>query len=164
MQPMASSGVPSLAKLIRAGGVFYDIEATVKRDVLRAFVARLPLSPVEDRGVLLRALEAREAKGSTGIGNGIAIPHIRDHTILPVAQPFVTLGLLQRPVDFDAMDRRPVHALFMVVSPDVSIHLRILGQLGFLLRDASLAEMLRTRAPAEALIARIEFLESSRQA
>jgi PTS system nitrogen regulatory IIA component len=79
-----------------------------------------------------------------------------------VAQPFVTLGLLRHPVEFDAIDDQPVHALFMVVSPTVPVHLRILAQLGFLLRDNVLRDLLRRRDPAEEILGRIEMLEASR--
>jgi PTS system nitrogen regulatory IIA component len=158
----APDTVPPMSVLIRAGGIFYDIQATEKRDVLREFVARLPLPPEQDRETLLSVLEAREAMGSTGIGDGIAIPHVRNPIVLHVEEGFVTLGLLRHPVDFDAMDGKPVHALFMVVSPTVPTHLRILGQLGFLLRDPVLRDMLQNRAPSEDIIGRIEMVEATR--
>lgn len=154
--------VPSMSELLRAGGIFYDIEATDKPALLREFVARLPLPPEQDRATLLSVLEAREAMGSTGIGDGIAIPHVRNPIVLHLDQPFVTLGLLRHPVDFEAMDGKPVHALFMVVSPTVPVHLRILAQLGFLLRDDVLRDAMRRRAPAEEIIGRIEMLEATR--
>lgn len=154
--------VPHLAALLRAGGIFYDIEATGKRDLLRAFVARLPLPPEQDRETLLSVLEAREAMGSTGIGDGIAIPHVRNPVVLHVDEPFVSLGLLRHPVDFDAIDGKPVSALFMVVSPTVPVHLRILAQLGYLLRDETLRALLRRRAPGTGIIERIEALEAAR--
>jgi PTS system nitrogen regulatory IIA component len=100
--------------------------------------------------------------GSTGIGDGIAIPHVRNPIVMHVDQAFVTLGLLRHPVEFDAIDAQPVHALFMVVSPTVPVHLRILAQLGFLLRDEVLRDLLRHRAPAEDILGRIEMLEASR--
>ena len=158
----APDTVPPMSELLRAGGIFHDIEAADKLAVLREFVARLPLPPEQNRDALLSVLEAREAMGSTGIGDGIAIPHVRNPIVLHVARPFVTLGLLRRPVDFDAVDGRPVHALFMVVSPIVPVHLRILGQLGFLLRDDTLRGMLRDRVPATAIIERIELLEATK--
>jgi PTS system nitrogen regulatory IIA component len=158
----APDTVPPIAELLRAGGIFHDIEAPDKLSVLREFVARLPLPPEQNRDALLSVLEAREAMGSTGFGDGIAIPHVRNPIVLHVAQPFVTLGLLRHPVDFDAVDDRPVHALFMVVSPTVPVHLRILGQLGFLLRDETLRAMLRDRAGAESIIERIEMLEATK--
>jgi PTS system nitrogen regulatory IIA component len=158
----APDPVPPLSELLRAGGIFHDIDASDKAGVLREFVARLPLPPEQNREALLSVLEAREAMGSTGIGDGIAIPHVRNPIVLHLERPFVTLCLLRKPVDFDAIDGLPVHALFMVVSPTVPVHLRILGQLGLLLRDDMLRSMLRNREPAEHILGRIELLEQSR--
>lgn len=158
----APDEVPPLSRLLRAGGIFHDIEAPAKRDLLREFVARLPLPPEQDRVTLLSVLEAREAMGSTGIGDGIAIPHVRNPIVMHVDHPFVTLGLLRHPVEFDAIDGQPVHALFMVVSPTVPVHLRILAQLGFLLRDDVLRDLLRRRAPGDEILARIEMVELTR--
>jgi len=158
----APDPVPPISELLRAGGIAYDVAATDKRGVLREFVARLPLPPEQDRATLLSVLEAREAMGSTGIGDGIAIPHVRNPIVLHVDRPFVTLALLGHPVEFDAIDGLPVHALFIVVSPTVPVHLRILAQLGFLLRDDELRDMLRRRVPADELLGRIEMLEASR--
>lgn len=153
--------VPPLSDLLRLGGVFHDVEGATKSDVLRAVVERLPLPPELDRTFLFSIFEAREAMGSTGIGDGIAIPHVRNPVILQIDQSFVTLCLLRHPVDFDAPDRRPVHALFLVVSMTVPAHLHILAQLGFVLRDEPLRRLLLEAAPAETLLGRIEFVESS---
>jgi PTS system nitrogen regulatory IIA component len=103
-------------------------------------------------------LEAREAMGSTGVGDGIAIPHVRNPIVLQAEQPFVTLCLLRSAVDFDAVDGQPVHALFTVVSPSVPAHLRVLAQLGFVLRDPELRDLLRRHAPAPEILAHIESL------
>lgn len=158
----APDDVPPLSVLLRDGGVFHDIAGGDKKHVLAQFVERLPLPPEQDRKFLLDVLEAREALGSTGIGDGIAIPHVRNPIVLHVARPFVTLGLLDKPIDFEAVDGKPVHALFMVVSPVVPTHLRILAQLGFVLRDETLRRLLRERAPAADIIGRIELIESTR--
>ena len=155
----APDPVPPISELLRAGGILRDVDAADKLGVLRAFVARLPLPPEQNRDALLSVLEAREAMGSTGIGDGIAIPHVRNPIVLHVGQPFVTLGLLTHAVDFEALDGKPVHALFMVVTPTVPVHLRVLAQLGFLFRDDMLRGMLRDRAPDEAILGRIELLE-----
>jgi PTS system nitrogen regulatory IIA component len=158
----APDELPPLSALLRDGGIFRDIDGASKHRVLAQFVERLPLPPEQDRAFLLDVLEAREALGSTGIGDGIAIPHVRNPIVLHVARPFVTLGLLTQPIEFAAMDGKPVHALFMVVSPVVPTHLRILAQLGFALRDDTLRELLRDRAPAEAILDRIELIETTR--
>ena len=153
--------VPPLSELLRTGGIHHDVDAPDKMGVLREFVARLPLPADQSRDALLSVLEAREAMGSTGIGDGIAIPHVRNPIVLRVREPFVTLCLLRHPVEFDAIDGQPVHALFMVVSPTVPAHLRILGQLGFVLRDQELRRLLRGRAPAAEVLGRIELLEAT---
>lgn len=153
--------IPPLAELLRAGGIFHDVAGTTKPEVLRAMVERLPLPPEFDRDFLLNIFEAREAMGSTGIGDGIAIPHVRNPVVLHVERPFVTLCLLRHPVDFEAPDGKPVHALFLVVSLTVPAHLKILAQLGFVLRDSLLRELLRAAAPPEAILDRVEYVEAS---
>jgi PTS system nitrogen regulatory IIA component len=155
----APDAVPPLASLLRAGGIHHHVPGDTKDAVLAEIVLRLPLPPDVDRDFLRSVLEAREAMGSTGIGDGIAIPHVRNPILLRVAEPFVTLCLLDHGVDFGALDGKPVHALFTVVSPSVPAHLRILAQLGFVLRDDRLRALLRERADARAILARVTELD-----
>jgi PTS system nitrogen regulatory IIA component len=150
--------VPPLAEQMRTGGIHHDVPGDDRSAVLREIVSRLPLPPDADRGFLVTVLEAREAMGSTGVGDGIAIPHVRNPILLHTTAPFVTLCLLRHAVDFDAVDGQKVHALFTVVSPNVPAHLRVLAQLGFLLRDQELRDLLRRRAAAEEILSRVESL------
>ncbi|HET9982287.1 MAG TPA: PTS sugar transporter subunit IIA [Longimicrobiales bacterium] len=152
--------VPPLSALLAAGGVHRDVAGGSRPEVLREVVRVLPLPPDVDRDFLADVLEAREAMGSTGVGDGIAIPHVRNPILLHVTRPFVSLCLLRHPVEFDAVDGLPVHALFVVVSPNVPAHLRILAQLGFVLRDEELRRLLRSAQPAEAILARLAVLEA----
>jgi PTS system nitrogen regulatory IIA component len=145
--------------MLAAGGIHHDVPGQDRSTVLREVASRLPLPAEVDRAFVTAVLEAREAMGSTGIGDGIAIPHVRNPILLQVGEPSVTLCLLREPVEFDAIDGRPVHALFTVVSATVPAHLRILAQLGFALHDEPLRELLRTRAPGPALLARIGEIE-----
>ncbi len=154
--------VPPLSVLLSAGGIHHDVGGRDKASVLREIVRCLPLPAEIDREFLATTLEAREAMGSTGIGDGIAIPHVRNPILLHVTTPFVTLCLLRDPVDFGAVDGRPVHALFTVVSASVPGHLRILGQLGFVLRDDALRALLSRHAGAEEILARIREVEARR--
>jgi len=151
--------VPPLSRLLEVGGVHGDVDGKDKDEVLASIVHRLPLPAAVDREHLLAVLQAREAMGSTGIGDGIAIPHVRNPILLHVDRPLVALFLLRTPVDFEAIDRRPVHAVFLVVSSSVPTHLRILAQLGFVLRDPALRHLLRQRASSEVLLARMRELE-----
>ena len=158
-QRTPDEGPPPLSTLLQRGGSYRDVDGASKAEVLREVVQRLPLSGDVDRDFLVTVLEAREAMGSTGIGDGIAIPHVRNPIVLHVDQPFVTLFLLRHPIDFAAIDGQPVHALFVVVSTNIPMHLRMLAQLGFALRDEELRQLLRERAPLEVIIARIAALE-----
>lgn len=150
---------PGLTSLLGEGGVHRDVAGRTKPDVLRLLTRLLPLPPEVDREFLATVLEAREAMGSTGIGDGIAIPHVRNPILLHVQRPFVSLCMLRHPVEFGAVDGRPVHALFVVVSPDIPTHLRVLAQLGFILRDETLRGLLRERAATDHILARIAALE-----
>ncbi len=151
--------VPPLSELLSGGGIHHDVGGGDKAGVLREIVQRLPLPAEVDREFLVTTLEAREAMGSTGIGDGIAIPHARNPILLHVAAPFVTLCLLRHPVAFGALDGHPVHALFTVISANVPGHLRILGQLGFALHDAEVRRLLMRRAPASEILARVQAIE-----
>jgi len=138
----------------------YEVAGDTKSAVLRQVVSLLPLPPEVDREFLVTVLEAREAMGSTGIGDGIAIPHVRNPILLHVPAPFVTLCLLHHPVEFAAVDRKPVHALFSVISPTVPAHLRILAQLAVVLRDGGLRQLLSSRAAADRILSRVRALEA----
>lgn len=155
----SSDPVPTMAALLAAGGIHRDVPGHSKGEVLREVVERLPLPDDFDRGFLVDVLEARETLGSTGIGDGIAIPHVRNPILLGVTEPFVALCLLRNPVDFAALDGQPVHALFVLVCPTVPLHLRILAKLAFMLRDEELRHLLRTAASSRALLERVASLD-----
>jgi PTS system nitrogen regulatory IIA component len=156
----APAQVPPLSTLLAEGGVHHNVGGRTKEEVLHEIVRLLPLPPDVDRDFLATILEAREAMGSTGVGGGVAIPHVRNPILLRVDRPTISLCLLQHPVEFDAIDGVPVHALFMVVSPDIPRHLRILAQLGFALRDEELRRLLREAAPTDAILARFAAMEA----
>ncbi len=153
--------IPPLHALLAAGGVHRDVEGADKSAVLASIVGLLPLPGEVDREHLVAILEAREAMGSTGVGQGIAIPHVRNPILLHVDRPMVALFLLRHPVDFDSIDAQQVHAIFLVVSSSIPVHLRILAELGFALRDPRLRELLRERASSEAILSQIGSLATA---
>ncbi len=155
----APEEVAPLSELLRAGGIHLDVGGDDKSRVLKDVVARLALPPELDRDFLVSVLEAREAMGSTGIGDGIAIPHARNPIVLHVERPLVALCLLKHPVDFEAPDGLPVHALFVVIAPSVPVHLKILARLGLVLRDPGLRQLLQERPDPDAVLARLQELE-----
>jgi PTS system nitrogen regulatory IIA component len=151
--------VPRLSEGLKAGGIHYGLRDTNKDQALRALVGVLPLPEGTDREMLLRLFLAREASASTGVGDGIAIPHVRNPIVLHVSRPAVTLAYLENPIDFGALDRKPVHVLFSLISPTVRCHLQLLARLGLALHDAQFKEVvLRQGTPEEIMrhAARVE--------
>jgi PTS system nitrogen regulatory IIA component len=152
--------LPSLSEALRAGGVAYRIEGKDASTVLRAVVDQIKLPEEVDREFLYQVLLARETLGSTGIGDGIAIPHVRNPVVLHVSKPTVTLCFLEHPIDFKAIDGLPVDTLFTIISPSVRAHLHLLSRLGFILRDAKVRAALKGQASREELMALIEKAEA----
>jgi nitrogen PTS system EIIA component len=162
-----SQVLPSLTEALRAGGVHRDLPGSDKASVLRGVVERLPLTRAADRELLHRMLLAREALGSTGFGNGIAIPHPRKPIVLHISSPEVAICYLARPVEFHALDGKPVHTLVTLVSPSTRAHLHLLALIANALRDPRVAAKLEARADAEELLpelARLEAAIAARQA
>lgn len=148
-----------LREALERGGIVRDLPGERREDVLAA-VARLPEIPASvNRGLLYELLLAREALASTSIGDGIAIPHPRDPVVVHVDHPLVLLCFLRQPVDFRAMDGQPVRILFLLLTPSIRDHLRMLARLAAALHDDTLKLLLRETAPREAILDRLASIE-----
>ena len=163
-----SSGVPipSLMESLQGGGIFYRIEGDTKSSVLKSVVEHMRLPDGVDRDFLFRVLLAREELASTGIGDGIAIPHVRNPVVLHVSQPIISLCFLEKPVEYAALDGKPVHALFGIISPTLRAHLHLLSRLSFALRDEGFKSAITKQARREEIlgeVARIEKTFASQQ-
>jgi PTS system nitrogen regulatory IIA component len=150
--------IPGLAEALQAGGIFYRVGGTDKESALQSVVEHMRLPDEVDREFVLRVLLARERLQSTGIGDGIAIPHVRNPIVLHVSRPMITLCFLEHAVEIDALDRKPVFALFSLISPTVRAHLRLLSRLAFGLNQAGFKDAVLRQA------SRDEILEEARRA
>ena len=151
---------PSLADALRIGGVHYRIGGVDKPTVMHAVVEAMQLPEEVDREFLYQVLLAREALGSTGIGDGIAIPHVRNPIVLHVSRPMVTLCFLERPVDFGSLDGLPVTTLFTFISPTVRAHLHLLSRLGFAMHNAAFKDAISHQASREVILETLRQAES----
>lgn len=142
-----------LSDALEAGGVHYRLGGGDKAAVLQAVVQVMPLPEQVDRQFLYQVLLARESLGSTGLGNGIAVPHVRNPIVMHISRPLVTLCFLERAVDFGAMDGQPVHTLFTIVSPTIRAHLHLLARLAFALRQPTFAEIIARQGSREEIFA-----------
>ena len=112
----------------------------------------LPVHSVKELIAIARQRPGMLNYGSTGIGGGIAIPHGR---LASMVKPLGLFARMANPVDFDAIDERPVDIVFLLVTPEGAgaDHLKALARVSRLLRDRSLVEKLRATDNAEALYA-----------
>jgi PTS system nitrogen regulatory IIA component len=152
---------PSLTAALEAGGIHYNLQDSTKERALRALVQVLPLPDGIDREFLLRLFLAREASASTGIGDGIALPHVRNPIVLNVTRPLISLCFLEKPVDFGALDGKPVQVLFSLISPTMRTHLQILSRLSFALHDAKFKGVVLRLAPPEEILEEVRRIEAS---
>ncbi len=160
-EPSSEAPLPSLAEALQAGGVYYRIAGQTRDEVLAAVVEHMRLPDAVDRKFLLQVLQAREELGSTAIGEGIAIPHVRNPVVLHVGQPTITLSFLETPVPFGALDGQPVRALFTLISPTVRAHLHMLSRLGFALRDPELKRLVREQSLREKIFSAVSAVEQA---
>lgn len=156
-------GQPTLSDALKAGGVAYRVGGVDQPSVLRAVVDVMKLPEAVDREFLYQVLLARESLGSTGVGDGIAIPHVRNPVVLHVSKPTVTLCFLENPIDFHAIDDKPVNTLFTLISPTVRTHLHLLSRLGFVLRNPDVKKALKRQASCDDLMKMIVAAESTIQ-
>ena len=134
--------LPTLAAALQDGGIHYRVGGATKADILKALVGLLKLPDTVNREFLFQALLAREQLQSTGVGDGIALPHVRNPAVLEIATPMVCLCFLEAPIEFDALDGKPVKVLFTPLSPNVRVHLHLLSRISFALRDPKFKALL----------------------
>jgi PTS system nitrogen regulatory IIA component len=152
--------LPLLSDSVQAGGIFYRVEGGDRESALRGVVEVMRLPDEVDRSFLWEVLMARERLASTGVGDGVAIPHARNPVVLHVDKPMVALCFLEHPIDFGALDGLPVQVLFTMVSPTARAHLHLLSRLSFALRDAEFRQQLREQASRDALIGTLRRLSA----
>jgi PTS system nitrogen regulatory IIA component len=124
-----------------------------KARLLDALAARAAGALGLDRRTIFEALQARENLGSTGLGKGFALPHAR---LEPLREPFATFVRLARPIDFAAIDEKPVDLVMLLLSPATggNQHLAMLAALARPLREAEFVKKLRC-APDAAAVHRV---------
>jgi PTS system nitrogen regulatory IIA component len=141
-----------LNQLITPEGVLPSLKATSKKQALQDLSARAAkLSGLPERE-LFDTLLQRERLGSTGVGNGIAIPHGK---LTRASEIFGVFARLERPIDFESLDGEPVDLMFLLIAPETSgaDHLKALSQIARVLRDPTVTAKLRSLRDANAIYA-----------
>jgi PTS system nitrogen regulatory IIA component len=141
-----------IADLLSPEGVVATLKVQGKKQLLQELSARAAaLVRIPERRIY-ETLTERERLGTTGVGQGIAIPHGRLANLEKIVGLFVRLDT---PIEYDAVDKQPVDLIFMLLAPEGAgaDHLKALARVSRLLRNQAACEKLRTAKSAEALYA-----------
>lgn len=149
----------SLVSAMERGDVYYQLAGNDPDGVLRTVVEHITFLSSGSKQELLQKLIAREQLATTGIGNGIAIPHPREPLSLPPDAPVITTCFLKNPIDYNAIDDQPVFVLFLLISPTVKMHLHMLSRLSYCIRDRDFVDFLATHPEASNLYSRVAVFE-----
>ncbi len=148
-----------LSDFIAPEAVIPALKVNNKKQAIQELSAKAAELTGQDERAIAEILLQREKLGSTGVGNGVAIPHGK----LPkLNNLFGSFARLDRPIDFESLDSQPVDLVFLLLAPEAAgaDHLKALARVARLLRDADVAHKLRESRDAAALYA-VLTLESA---
>ena len=141
-----------LNDLVSPSAIMPALKVSSKKQALQEIAAKAAELTGQNDRIIFETLLQREKLGSTGVGNGVAIPHGK----LPgLDQVFGLFARLERPVDFEALDGQAVDLMFLLLAPEGAgaDHLKALARVARLLRDGDIARKLRQSTDAEAIYA-----------
>ena len=139
-----------ISELIGSSGIAANLRVTSKKQALQELAKRAAEITGQPERAIFEVLIERERLGTTGVGNGIAIPHGK----LPDLERLYGLfARLETPIDFDAIDEQPVDLICVLLAPETAgaDHLKALARVSRLLRDRAVCEKLRGTDSAEAI-------------
>ena len=152
-----------IADLLSLEGTVASLKATSKKQGLQELAKRAAdICGVRERTIFDVLLE-RERLGTTGVGNGIAIPHGK---LAGLDRLYGVFARLEQPVNFEAIDEQPVDLIFLLLAPEGAgaDHLKALARISRLLRDRGVCKKLRGSDDAEAIYALLTDSTASRAA
>lgn len=150
--PGAQESESRISAILSQGAIKLNMEATDKEEVFEELVDLLvQTGGVQDREAALSALRKREALMSTGIGNGVALPHGKHESITGLV---AALGVSQRGVDFDCPDGKPAHLVFLLLARTdrPGPHIQALAEIAQLVQSEGFTKRIMTvKSPADVL-------------
>ena len=149
----------NLLDILSPESIIVDLKGESKEEIITELVNSLPVGDaITDRDQVLQAVLDREKIMSTGIGDGIAIPHGKSAAVTELV---AAMGTQRRGMDFDALDGEPAYVFFLLVSPaNVSgPHIKALARISRLLKNDEFKKKLIEADSAEEIIATIEAAE-----
>jgi mannitol/fructose-specific phosphotransferase system IIA component (Ntr-type) len=113
-----TSGVVKITDIVASGAIVAQLKGGARDEVVAELVDAMVAcgaASAKNRDELLAQILEREKKGSTGFGRGVAVPHVKHRS---VSKMTAAIGLSQRGVDFNALDKQPVYSVFLLLSPE----------------------------------------------
>ncbi len=120
-----------------------NVKSTDKEGIIRELIDLLAnATDIKNKEDLMKSVLGRETLGSTGIGQGVGIPHAKSQNVKELVAAF---GLSKNGIDFDSLDGEPVHIFFLLLAPEESAgpHLKALARISRMLKDKYFRELLR---------------------
>ncbi|MFD2043571.1 fructose-specific PTS transporter subunit EIIC [Ornithinibacillus salinisoli] len=151
-----------ITELLKQDTIIVDLQASSKSDVIDELVEKLDAaSRLKDKEEFKKAIWAREEQGTTGIGEGVAIPHAKTNA---VKTPAIVFGKSKTGVDYGALDQQPSHLFFMIAASEGANndHLDSLARLSSMLMDVSFRQQLLDATSAEEILSLIDQKEKER--
>ena len=142
-----------LAPALEIGGAHYEVGGTDVASTLERMIACLPIEDAEERATILEVMRARGEQAATGIGGGIAIPHVRMPLVFAARPAALALCFLDHAVPLTAVDGKPVTTVFAMMTPTVHAHLQLLSHLVHALEDGAFIAAIQRRADHATIIA-----------
>jgi mannitol/fructose-specific phosphotransferase system IIA component (Ntr-type) len=159
---MKKTSPGAISELLSPATINLSLKSSDRDAVLEELVQQIPELAKQPAAAqtLLRALREREQLHSTGIGDGIALPHARNALVGLVDHPIIVLGRHATGIPYAALDNQPARLFFLLIPPTVTQHLAILARISRLLRDAKLRQSLLTAETPQKIIALIQDAEA----
>ena len=158
METSLKDGV-DLPVLIHRGGVFFDIEGNTPQEIYKVISEKIEKPEGVTSDLIYNALCAREQVLSTAGGNGIALPHARASIIKNQEEQKVCVVYLKKPIDMQAPDEREVFVMFVLLTHNSQVHLKVLTELAGLFRNLRFRKALEAHASEAELLSLIRELD-----
>jgi mannitol/fructose-specific phosphotransferase system IIA component (Ntr-type) len=151
-----------LSELLRPATINLQLSGGQREAVLAELINQIPdlVSQPAAREKLLRALEEREQLHSTGIGDGVALPHARNALVGLVNHPIMVFGRHDAGVAYGAIDNAPAKLFFLLIAPTVTQHLSMLARISRILRDPKVRKSLLVADSADKVVKAIKDAET----
>lgn len=149
----------TLFDAMKRGGIFFQVDGKDINGVITNAIHRIPLPPYIARNFLIDKILEREAMTSTGIGNGIAIPHPRAPLENLPHYGMISTCFLKEKINYNSIDGKPVFVMFILISQNTRSHLKLLSRLSYCLRDNDFIQFLQHCTDSGELLEVIKKME-----